>query len=424
MMKILHVSDLHLDTPFVGIGKKDKELQKKLTQSPYRALERCIQLAINEQVDLILISGDIYNSDRQTIYAQHYFYSKMEELHSHDIPVVVCHGNHDYLPVDKLRVTYPENVYVFEDEEVSYFDVEVSNRETVRVYGFSYNHRWIAENKAETYPENSRETDYTIGMLHGQAYSNQLKENHYAPYTLADLKSKNYDYWALGHIHKQQIINQEPLMIYPGNIQGQHHNESGDKGCFIIELNKGQASHYEFHSLAEIIWQTESLNLEKELQGPDLVQMIQGVINNYAEESKARSKSFIINIELQRSHLLSKELYDQIEAGELYEAIKDYQTESQFVIINSIKLVLDKDFNVFEFDQELKKSFAIIIDSYLEEAYDEEHLGDLYRHPTINKYFNLKDMQTFKSEAFQKAKDLIIYRADLKLEDEGDQDDY
>jgi DNA repair exonuclease SbcCD nuclease subunit len=59
----------------------------------------------------------------------------------------------------------------------------------------------------------------------------------YAPSALEDLISKNYDYWALGHIHKKTILNEaNPLIIYSGNPQGLNPKETGVRGCFLINV--------------------------------------------------------------------------------------------------------------------------------------------------------------------------------------------
>ena len=56
----------------------------------------------------------------------------------------------------------------------------------------------------------------------------------YAPCTLEGLLSKNYDYWALGHVHRREILHENPWIVFPGNTQGRHINESGPRGCTLF----------------------------------------------------------------------------------------------------------------------------------------------------------------------------------------------
>ena len=64
------------------------------------------------------------------------------------------------------------------------------------------------------------------------------EHNRYAPFQIRELKEKQFDYWALGHIHKREILLEEPYIVYPGNIQGRHRKEIGEKGAYLIELTK------------------------------------------------------------------------------------------------------------------------------------------------------------------------------------------
>src|SRR5690606_17304764 len=57
------------------------------------------------------------------------------------------------------------------------------------------------------------------------------------PARVEELVQKGYDYWALGHIHKRQLIHEKPYIIYPGNIQGRHIKETGEKGCTLVTVN-------------------------------------------------------------------------------------------------------------------------------------------------------------------------------------------
>ena len=60
--RFMHAADLHLDSPFIGISGLDDTLRSYVQESTFRALERLVQLAIDQQVDFIVISGDIYDS--------------------------------------------------------------------------------------------------------------------------------------------------------------------------------------------------------------------------------------------------------------------------------------------------------------------------------------------------------------------------
>lgn len=423
-MKIIHMSDLHLDSPFKGMGQKNSQLQSQFIQAPFIAFERGVELAIAEEVDVVLITGDIYNSERQTISAQHFFMTKMEELNAHQIPVFLIHGNHDYLKSHHQAIRYPENVHRFNREEVEFMDIELETGETLRVYGFSYTHQWITEDKVDEFPVNPQETTYTIGLLHGSLQGSEATANRYAPFTLQDLKSKRYDYWALGHIHLQGTLSDEPLIQYAGTTQGSHRNESDQKGCFILVFDNGRRISNTFYPLAKIVWQDETIFLEEEDQIKDIIESINDIMDNYLQDSSHKKQSYILNITLKNPEYLSQELLEQIQQGELLEAIDNKQKGDEFVLVNRIDIVLSPYHQIFEFDQVLKESYQTVLEDYEEEERDQEVLKELYNHATIQRFFDFETSTEFREEIIKMGQEFIIYSTGLTDEIEGDDDDH
>lgn len=419
-MKILHISDLHLDTPFTGIGQNVPELQKYLIKAPYSAFQKSVDIALQEKVDLFIISGDIYNSERQTINAQHFFSKQLERLTDGDIAVVLGHGNHDYLRQGKLTINYPENVKVFNNDEISYFDFELRHGRTVRVYGFSYTTQWIQSRKIEEYPINPFETDFTIGTLHASLETGDSKADNYAPFTVKELVDKKYDYWALGHIHKAQVLNESPLVQYPGNIQGRHRNETADKGCRIIELTKQQATSNQFYSLAPIIWQSISLDCENDWQANDLVDKIIDIKNNFLTEGKMKKQSYIIEFQLDNAQRLETELLEQIQAGELMDVIDNRIESEAFVYINRIKPSLNVKLEVFDYNPGLKESYHQVIESYEDGDRYSEVMSDLFNHTMVKQYFSLEEDLALQNRMIDSARKLIAQWVGLDSEVEDD----
>ena len=62
----------------------------------------------------------------------------------------------------------------------------------------------------------------------------------YAPTDLATLAAKGYDYWALGHVHAREVVSKAPRVVFPGNLQGRHANETGAKGCELVTVEAGR----------------------------------------------------------------------------------------------------------------------------------------------------------------------------------------
>ncbi len=382
----MHVADLHLDSPFKGMGIHQQSIQKLLIEAPYQAFDRCVSIAINQGVDVFIIVGDIYDANRQTIYAQNFFMKQLARLDKAKIPVILSHGNHDYLKPDKKRPSYPDLVHVFNNEEVEHVDLTLKDQSTVRFYGFSYLQRWVKERMIQRFPKNPHMTDYTVGLLHGSVEGLESDEGNYAPFSLQELLNKQYDYWALGHIHQNTLLSEMPLIQYSGTIQGRHRNEVGDKGAFIIEINKSTPTVSEFISLAPIVWQNARIDCTQEWQAADVVNQIEQVIKNYQSEAEASLQSQILTLTLTNAQRLSPELQQQIEKGELAFALETLSSEPPFVHVANLRLSSNMALDAFQYDDALNQSFHEASERFENGQAYEEIMSDVFHHSIIQKW--------------------------------------
>src|SRR5699024_7401917 len=118
-----------------------------------------------------------------------------------------------------------------------HFTYQKNGQPLVSIYGFSYVNRAVHTNKAKEYDINDQQQiPFHIAMLHGSVSTN-TDHDVYAPFRLSDLTSRDFDYWALGHIHKRQVLHTDPYIVYPGNIQGRNRKETGEKGCYHVTIS-------------------------------------------------------------------------------------------------------------------------------------------------------------------------------------------
>src|SRR5699024_4871062 len=148
------------------------------------------------------------------------------------------------------RLTFPENVHIFSEEEVSYYVYQKNGIDIAAIYGFSYHQRAVQTNKTEEYHIENHDIPFHIATLHGALHGNQ-EHDPYAPFTLQQLQAKPFDYWALGHIHERAELATNPPIIYSGNIQGRHRNESGERGCYYVKMTPTD-TFYDFVPLQTI----------------------------------------------------------------------------------------------------------------------------------------------------------------------------
>ena len=94
---------------------------------------------------------------------------------------------------------------------------------------------------------------FNIGVLHTNLAGISEHAN-YAPCTLETLKNKGYQYWALGHVHNRQILCTDPYIVYPGNIQGRHGKEQGEKSCVLVTVSDTGAISIDTISTSAVPW--------------------------------------------------------------------------------------------------------------------------------------------------------------------------
>jgi DNA repair exonuclease SbcCD nuclease subunit len=106
------------------------------------------------------------------------------------------------------------------------------------VHGQSFATAAVLDDLAADYPK-AVPGLFNLGVLHTSLTGRPGHDN-YAPTTEQVLRSKGYDYWALGHVHAREIVLKDPWVVYPGNTQGRHIREQGAKGCELVTVEDGK----------------------------------------------------------------------------------------------------------------------------------------------------------------------------------------
>jgi DNA repair exonuclease SbcCD nuclease subunit len=249
MFRFLHIADIHLDSPLKGLEAHVDAPVEEIRGATRRAFDNCIDLAIDEAVDFLLIAGDLYDVDWKDYNTGLFFANRMGKLHRAGIAVFIVSGNHDAANQITRTMPLPDNVTLFPAQKAQSIRLDSLG---VIIHGRSYPSRAMTENLALQYP--LRQPGYfNIGLLHTSLTGRQGHEE-YAPCTVDDLHSRGYDYWALGHVHKREIVAEDPWIIFPGNIQGRHIRETGAKGATLVTVVDGRITDVREHELDVLRW--------------------------------------------------------------------------------------------------------------------------------------------------------------------------
>ena len=249
IFRFIHAADIHLDSPLKGLETHEDAPVEEIRGATRRAFENLIDLAIEEEVAFVLIAGDLYDGDWKDYNTGLFFVRQMSRLGKAGIKAFIVSGNHDAANQITKTMPLPENVKRFshkkpKSEKLDHLDVII--------HGQSYASRAVTENLASQFPQHDPNY-FNIGFLHTSLTGREGHED-YAPCTLDDLKSKGYDYWALGHIHKREVVSEDPWIIFPGNIQGRHIKETGTKGATLVTVKDKVITEIEELELDVLRW--------------------------------------------------------------------------------------------------------------------------------------------------------------------------
>lgn len=230
-VKILHCADLHFDTPFNELNKETSQVSK---EELLQVFKNIIDLTINENVEVLLIAGDVF--DNLTVNKNTLFFISSQIKRIESVKVFISPGNHDpYNEKSFYRmIRWPENVYIFKGN-MEFKEVEELN---LIVWGAGFRNNY--EEKTLLREVNVDKDKINIMLIHGEIASGNSK-NQYNPIYIKDIYKSNIDYIALGHRHKFSGVLKEgkTSYAYSGCPQGRGFDEGGEKGIIIGEVYKG-----------------------------------------------------------------------------------------------------------------------------------------------------------------------------------------
>ncbi len=228
-MKFIHAADIHLDSPLSGLSAYRDAPVELLRTATRDAFSNLVSEAIEESVDFVVIAGDLYDGNWKDYNTGVFFSREMGRLNAAGIPVYLIYGNHDAESDTTKKLSLPANVHAFSANKPQTFRIPELK---VALHGQSFKHAATTTNLVNGYP--APDTGWlNIGVLH-TALEGYAAHASYAPCSLAELAAKGYQYWALGHVHEFAELSSDPWIVFPGNLQGRHIRETGQRGAVMV----------------------------------------------------------------------------------------------------------------------------------------------------------------------------------------------
>jgi len=312
-MKIIHFADLHLGVETYGRIDPATGLSTRLGDF-LAALDKLVDYALDSEIDLVVFCGDAYKSREPSQTQQREFAKRINRLTTSGIPIFLLVGNHD-LPNAIGKATSTEifdtlavkNVYVSNKPEIFRIEtrsgaVQVASLPWLRRSALlgreeakNLTQEQIKENLEQvlknTIDNHAGKLDPAlpavlaahVGVANATVGSERLmaigQEHFLLPGNIAN---PAFDYIALGHIHKHQVLSENPPVVYAGSLERVDFGEEGDeKGFYEVDIetsgktgkpfdltqDKRQVS-YRFHPLVGRSFRTVNVNIESEDDDP------------------------------------------------------------------------------------------------------------------------------------------------------------
>ena len=349
-MKVLHFADLHLGVENYGRINPQTGLSTRL-EDFLDTLDHVVDYAIDTNIDLVLFCGDAYKSREPTQTQQREFARRISRLSTANIPIFLLIGNHD-LPNAIGRATTTE---IF--DTLSIKNVFVSNRPdiyhiptahgAIQVASLPWLRRSTLLSKEDTKNLTFEQINQRLQeALTGVITSHIDKLDPSLPSILAahvwvtgsELGSERmmtigqehtllvssvsqpaFDYIALGHIHKHQVLSENPPVIYAGSLERIDFNEeSHDKGFYTVDIEPdGETGvrkvSYQFHPVQARRFFTIDVELEAQNIDPTTT-----VLNSVSEKAEEVRDS-IVRLQLS----LPTEVEAQLRDNDIRDALKE-----------------------------------------------------------------------------------------------------
>ena len=336
MLRFLHLSDIHFDAVY---GRYPEVVRSALKSGVKKAFENAMNFAIEEALDFVIISGDLCDRSEVSYQTESFLRKQFNRLEEAVISVVLLHGNHD--PSELLRWReLGQNIHIATVPEPILIDIKTQSGNNVNVHANGFEQKVEKHSQIDAFPMNAKD-GYHIGAIHTFTVGGSTTSEHdpYMQTTLSELAAKQYDYWALGHIHKMQMWP-EYKVAYSGGLQGLSPNEIGPKGGILVEIDEpGMQPSMSFIDFSVLEFDTIYIDVDGiDDSIHDLSKVILTNISNYKMEkfAESRAKSLLIRVVLEGS----TNLYENLKKSQVLDELTNEIREETQVL--SVEIQVDR----------------------------------------------------------------------------------
>ena len=271
-MKFVHLADLHLDAKFDSLSSIDGLPQKRRLEQR-KALKDVVEYIKENDIKLFLISGDLYEQNYIRKSSIEYINKLFEEIP--DTQIFIAPGNHDPYIKNSFYSTYTwsKNVHIFNE------NIEKIDFEDAHIYGFGFTDFYCKQSEIEEIQVEEPD-DINILITHGSldGGSDDLRE--YNPLRQSKLKQLDFDYIALGHIHKPYYNEEKNQKIfYPGSTISLGFDELGEHGILVGDIEKDELK-VKFMTIDPRQYEEKEIDITEMTSNEEVLEKLQNLVLN------------------------------------------------------------------------------------------------------------------------------------------------
>jgi exonuclease SbcD len=273
---------------------RDVALADLIGNATRRAFIGIVNLCLDEQVDALLLSGDLYDGEQTSMKTARFLADQLHKLHQAGIKVFIIRGNHDALSKITKELTFPDSVVIFGGRAAAIAVERGQGALPITIHGISFAQPHAPDSLLSRFKP-PIEGAVNIGLLHtslGGAEGHDL----YAPCDMADLQRSGFRYWALGHVHRRAIGEGDATVVMPGMPQGRDVGEAGPKSVTLATIGDDGSIRIEERLTCVAQFERVRVDLGKVEDWREMVRAL-GLALGKARDSVA-SEHFVARVQL------------------------------------------------------------------------------------------------------------------------------
>ncbi len=231
-MRLLVSADIHLGSPIQSVALRNPDLGERLKQASRDTFAEIIDLAISEQVDALVLAGDIFDNDHPDLKSRAFLIAQLSRASEASVPTVLIRGNHDALLDHRAHGDLGPKIHLLHKGAPT---VEIGD---TSFHGLSFDAAHVTQSFLPDYPQ-PVPGKRNVGLMH-TSLDGAPGHDPYAPCAERDLMAHGFDLWCLGHIHAPfERVDGPVLAVMPGIPQPRHFGERKGGTVTFVSLGEG-----------------------------------------------------------------------------------------------------------------------------------------------------------------------------------------